>query len=330
MAGKQTAGGRWPRRAKRASLVLGLAGVVCAALVAALWAWQLKQYKEPAPPLTRAELERSFAAAVAWMRANESRVTRSHNVMLWRMVRDAAEVSGDPFLRGMFDYYYSHHFRGQSWLVWDRLLNPKSQSLCDIRTFADVRPYQKLFVYGLTCDPYLASLEEIQGEQDRNLCWARGLRSLTVEPACSTHQLMGLALMRERPCGQTPAVAELMEHLKQDILLQLEWDFRVRDVYLQRVMVLYQNDAAHRVDPRWLRRVVEAQQPDGGWADQHPLFTLPGGRQVSLGGYGMGLVTLRQPRSGFHATAQGLLLTALALKASPRLMEANTAPAVVD
>ncbi|MGD8843757.1 MAG: hypothetical protein PVJ83_09815, partial [Gammaproteobacteria bacterium] len=98
-----------------------------------------------------------------------------------------------------------------------------------------------------------------------------------------------------------------IESLQKRLHTQLSLDPRVVDVYMQRVLMLVESGAAASVKPVWLQRLIDAQQPDGGWSSFMPLIPVGGGRYIGT----QRLLTISTPKSDFHMTAQGVLLFAL-------------------
>ena len=79
-----------------------------------------------------------------------------------------------------------------------------------------------------------------------------------------THQLFAIYLARER--GNAPADAErLIDTLCERIADEAAIDFRVTDIYLQRVAFALAAGRPDLVKRRWVRRLLQSQQPDGGW-----------------------------------------------------------------
>jgi len=100
--------------------------------------------------------------------------------------------------------------------------------------------------------------------------------------------------------------------VQDGILSELRWDYRVEDAYLQKVWTLIESGRRNEVKPVWVRRILEAQEADGGWTGADIITPLPGGRALFWEGGMRPRMGLR-PESTFHATAQGLYLMALLL-----------------
>ena len=122
----------------------------------------------------------------------------------------------------------------------------------------------------------------------------------------------------DRAACTTPSVpASLKSELLRDIEQQMGWDVIVKDAYLQRLMMLMWRGQPDQVKAIWLRRVLSAQQSDGGWMGARQIPELPAWAQPSA--FRTQLAAWWPSRfqagagSDFHATAQGLLITALAI-----------------
>ena len=129
-----------------------------------------------------------------------------------------------------------------------------------------------------------------------------------LRPACKTHQLIGMYLMKERACGDALATNNVIDHLQNDIESQLHWDVRLVDVYMQRVLMLTLTGKAGQLKPVWIQRILDAQLEDGGWTGFQPVIPL-------WSDYALGF-TVKYPgvkkiETNFHATIQGVFLMAL-------------------
>jgi hypothetical protein len=143
---------------------------------------------------------------------------------------------------------------------------------------------------------------EIAAQNESGFCDRHPLR-----PACVTHQMMGLLLLKRSDCGDTAELDATIRDLQKVIHRQLTWDPRVVDVYMQRVLMLVASGAADEVKAVWLKELIDAQLQDGSWSSFMPL--LPLGRNTYIGT--QKLLSIGTPKSDFHMTAQGVLLFAM-------------------
>jgi hypothetical protein len=277
------------------SVVLGLAMAMLAGI--ALLRFGPAQRDEPPPGA--AELRRHWQAGLRWMQVHRAQLLADGNPMLWRMVRDAAAVSREPLLDEMLQGWRQNHFPREPFDAWLLLVDPSARPASPRPAGFDALPaYMKLFAYGTTCDPAIAAVDIVQKQMQAGWCSAWAPRRVLRQSKCVTHQLVGVMLVQQRRCGDPAAVAELVRQLQDRVVDELSLDPVMRDAYLQRVLMLYWTGAPQRVRPVWLNRVLRAQRPDGGW-DYTSSFERAAGEDI---------------RDDFHATAQGLLIVALALR----------------
>ena len=105
-------------------------------------------------------------------------------------------------------------------------------------------------------------------------------------------------------------VHELIDELQGMVAMRQSLDVRVDDGYLQGVMALAATGGYDRIKPAWVRNIMAAQRPDGGWEDFKPWLPISASRYVEISRVG---ITVQDRESTFHATAQGVLLFSLLL-----------------
>ncbi len=261
-------------------------------------------------PVTRAEAQASLNAAIGWMKTHEAEVLGDGNQALWRMVRRAAEITHNPDLARLYATYYERYYQRGRTDVWQRWLHAESTAPLTLRSLDNLEAYQRFFIYAITCDATLGQDDDITQQLAPHYCAPALPRAMRGDATCSTHQLMALWMMRERQCGPAERLAPAIATTQDDIETQLRWDPRLRDAYIQRVLMLIDTGQAQRVRPVWLRRVIQAQQADGGWPGIRSVKLLLGDFAASMGLPGTAL-SAEEAAPDFHATAQGLLLMAL-------------------
>ena len=285
-----------------------IAGAVMALIAAAALLLRFGPAQWDEPPPTAAELRTHWQVAVRWMHAREAEVLADGNPMLWRMVGEAAALSGDAGLAGMARKFRQRYYSREPLDAWVLLVDANARPHSNIPYGYDELPgYMKLFVYGLSCDVGLGASDAVQSEMSLGLCRANAARRVLRQPKCVTHQLVGFMLTQQRGCGDPAMVRQLQDRVVDELSL----DFVVRDEHIQRVLTLYWTGAADRVKPVWLNRMLRAQRRDGAW-DYDSAYSRWGPHD---GGFVPG---------DFHASAQALLVIALAM---PRDAWALPAPA---
>jgi hypothetical protein len=248
------------------------------------------------------QLEAARERSIQWLISNREKILEDNNSMLWLMVQEAADISGDERLQGLFASYRQRHIETNPNSLWRPLFYPKTWVPVRYQDIARFPDYNQYFIYAITCDRDLAKVPAIAAQNTPEFCDRHPLR-----PACVTHQMMGLLLLKRSECGDMKQLDETIRTLQQRIRKQLIWDPRVVDVYMQRVLMLVQSGAGDLVKPVWLQRLLDAQQTDGGWSGFMPLVPVGKHRYIGISRL-PGIGTLR---SNFHMTAQGVLLFSL-------------------
>jgi hypothetical protein len=235
------------------------------------------------------------------------------NPMLWLFVREAGQLSGESQLVALAGIYQAKSTDGTFWrFIFDSSGSERiRERLLDLDGLPD---YNRLFFYGATCnswareDPAVLALLR-PSACDPRLAWHGN-------PWCRTHQLMGLRLVQKNRCEPDEATAETITTVQNFILGELKWDFRVEDAYIQKVLVLVESGRRQDVKAIWIRRILDAQRPDGGWDGVDALAPWPGDQVLGWSTGSLCPRVLPRPTSNFHATAQALYLLGLLLEQS--------------
>lgn len=243
------------------------------------------------------------------MVANAARISTENNPMLWVFISEAGRLTGEARMLAMAADYRERYIKGTvSRYFFDS--TGSEQLLGKVLVFpASWADYQRLFVYGATCndsvreDPQVLRLLSPAG-CNPDLMWLRS-------PWCHTHQLMGLRFVQKNHCDPDDETARTAEAVQNSILAELRWDFRVEDAYLQKVMTLLESGRRKDIKPIWIKRVLEAQRVDGGWDGTDIITHLPGNRVLVWDGGRLYPWIRTPPQSNLHATAQGLYVLAM-------------------
>ncbi|CAH0355732.1 hypothetical protein [Aquabacterium sp. CECT 9606] len=305
---------KWTVRVAKATmgLILGLASL----MALALW-----HGNRDVAPLSLSEKQQSFQRAVGWMRAHEAQILKEDNVALWWFVQAAAERTGDEYLQGLVLKYLAVASASEGPAgPWKRMLVPKAEVVLDIASTRWLAPYHKFFYHALTCVPLALDDGDTSVFLRNDVCHPQPTQVWLKDPVCTTHQLVGVMLLQRVGCARHEELAALEGDLLSDIHQQMQLDVVVKDAYFQRVLMLLWRGDREQVRPIWLNRVVMAQQADGGWV---------GGRQVPEWPHWAQPWVIRAQLARwwplgfeaigaeFHASAQGLLITALSLPPMP-------------
>jgi hypothetical protein len=257
-------------------------------------------------PVSDEQIAQSYERGVTWLLNNREEVLVKTTPILWKMLGESAQISGDQRIKKLFDEYVERFDRGAPYSIWQVHFHPERfrSGLFSPGDYISLVEYQQYFLYAMTCSEQLAQVPLVAEQNNPNFCW-HGSR--IIRPACVTHQLMGYRMAQRSQCpikNLDKNIAVLQKTIEQ----QLRYDPRVVDVYIQRVLMLVDSGAHDRVKPRWLQRVIDAQQADGGWSDMQTIIPIHGNEYFGFNATG---VTVAAPISNLHATAQGILLMSL-------------------
>lgn len=295
---------------KRPNLGTRLAAVVLVALllfgVATATAYWVNNRPTELP--SRETFQHSRDRARDWIRAHEAEVLATENPALWWMVKESAVVSGDAYLADLYLRYYGRYLATRPDNVWHHLFDVDARLRIRLADLDDWPDYNLLFLYGLSCQSDLRNDPRVGPMLNAGYCESFGSPAYFRDPACATHQLMGLRFAQQHGCGNAEQIAGLVDELAGRIAVNTTWDFRVVDFYLQRSLMLAESGAVARINPRWIVRILKAQQSDGGWDDFQQIAALPAVGSIGWAGRG---IRLREPLTNFHTTAQGLYLMSL-------------------
>ncbi len=275
-------------------------------LVTGIYGLLFYQNNRSVAPVDKAVIAQGYERGVSWMLTHREQLLRDGNSMLWWMLGESAQLTGDVRVQQLYDEYRKNLDRHAPYSVWQAFFRPEQfrNTKFSAAEYVSLVEYQQYFLYALTCSEQLAQEPLIAAQNHPDFCWSG---SRIIRPACVTHQMMGFRMAQRNRCAIDHLDAHIAS-LQNTIEKQLRFDPRVVDVYIQRVLMLVDSGARDRVDARWLQRVLDAQRPDGGWSDMQPLIPVGGGKYLGFDANGL---TVGAPVSNFHATAQGVLLTTL-------------------
>jgi hypothetical protein len=293
---------------RRAALLLLLAVAGWAALVG--YGEYANSRNVPMP--SDAELRAGFAQASGWILRNKQSLLEENNAMLWLFVREAARVSGEEPLAALARDYQSRYLDRSLWrFVFDSSDRDRVR-YTNVALGEDLPDYNRLILYGATCnvmlgdDPLVHSLLA-PAACDSGLQWLRS-------PVCRTHQLMGLLSVQKNHCVAAADITPAVARVQQLILGELRWDFRVEDAYIQKVLMLAESGRRGDLRGVWVRRILDAQRPGGGWDGIDVIARFPGEHVLCWADGVLYPRVLHQRPSTLHPTAQGLYLLALLLQ----------------
>jgi len=259
-----------------------------------------------------AQLELQHEASIKWLLANEEEMFLQVNPMLWWMLYESNKILPDSRISTMLEQYYSKYQQVVNG-PWGPLFGAQKRSYLAAYAVEGLPYYNQHFLYSLNCAQGLADdIDVVAQQNEASFCHQM---HYIYRPACITHQLMGINFLHKKQCGTLSTIDEVTQSLQSDIELQLTWDIRVVDVYLQRVMMLLITGAESHVKPVWIQQVLDHQLEDGGWGDFASLSGRGSGRSI---GFSSRIISLGEEKSSFHATAQGVYILSYLLSESSK------------
>ncbi|THB69787.1 MAG: hypothetical protein D6B28_10835 [Gammaproteobacteria bacterium] len=261
--------------------------------------YRINNKSAPLPSYT--EFVESRDAAKSWIIANKDEILTDPNPMLWWMIKQSTLITKDEDLEKIYQAYTTNFHNTFPTSAWNKLIHPKRYFRINIDEVLQYPDYNQHIIYGLTCDNELAELDIIKEQNKASFCGTYH----PISPACVTHQMMGIFFAQENNCLPKQEATQLMSYLQNKAIKQLEYDPRVVDVYLQRVLMLLLTNSKDNIQPIWIKRIIDAQLSDGGWGDFDDLINIGNYNEL---GFTKKSIGIRKPKSDFHATAQGLLI----------------------
>ena len=246
----------------------------------------------PAAAECNSRLDRALRDSIDW----ESALPVESNAYLIYMIRDSAALTGDPKLQSLFNRS-ANVVRGT---YLDRFADPNAEFHQPPPSLNGLAAYERWIAHAISRGEYSLSAQE-----HKEMFEPDGTRT-----GRATHQLFSLVLYRQFN-GTTPALDQLIRHISLRIAQEAAIDFRVTDLYLQRIAFLLAAGQQDLVKPRWVERALAAQESNGGWM---------------YGWYGWHPTPYRLSVDEFpdsHATAQGMWLAAMLKHRYPEWIRAN-------
>lgn len=280
-------------------------GVLLLALPLCLYLLGYYHNNRQQPYPVQSQVAAQLESSLNWLTSHEAELLNHANPMLWWMLYEAHQLTQDPRLQQLLNKYQQRFPRIREG-VWSPLFGGQPRSYLAAYSVQGLPYYNQHIIYGLNCAADIAEEIPLVAQQNEaNFCFQA---SYIYRPACLTHQMMGIHLLEKQNCGLLDNAEQVSRALQQSIAAQLRWDFRVVDVYLQRVLMLLVTGAEDLLRPAWLQRVLAHQLADDGWAGEAPIVSL-GGHSLLFNSRGIGLgPDSAQMRANYHATAQGVLI----------------------
>jgi len=201
--------------------------------------WALRQYRQ---------------TATGSVSTAEGRSLLSNSVTA-HMVVDCASLSSEPRMKALgFSFVDAWKVEANiSGKMVDPAMPTTAPSERELRRLAE---YQRWILYGAAPNDVALS----PNERDDMFSPDK------YRTGKATHQLFALCFYRKSK-GSTPELDRLMQTIEKRIAWEAAIDFRVTDLYLQRLAFLLAAGRPDLIRPRWVERAFAAQQIDGGWME---------------------------------------------------------------
>ena len=216
------------------------------------------------------------------------------------MVVDSASLSSDPRMKSLSSSFVDAWKMEAS--VFGRVVDPAIPPSAPANgELQRIEEYQRWILHGAAPDSIPLSPQELEDMFAPDKYRA----------GKATHQLFALYFYR-RSKGSTPEVDRLMRKIEERIAGEAALDFRVTDLYLQRIAFLLAAGRPDLIRPRWVERALAAQQIDGSW-----LQSWHGGSPTPY------RFSFGDELPSAHATAQGMWICYMLKYRYPEWIERN-------
>jgi hypothetical protein len=252
--------------------------------------WTLAQYTTHEP---------SAAGGSAATGSREGTELASNAALVY-MVEDCASMSDDVRLKQL-SARLAEAWRVQP-SIFGGLVDPAlAEPTPNSREIAAIPEYERWILHGA-----LPNTVPLQPNDLADMFSPNRYRT-----GAATHQLLALYLYRKSK-GSSADLERVMNQVEERIASEAALDFRVTDLYLQRIAFLLAAGRADLVRRRWVERAVTAQQNDGGWLkDWH-------GWNPTVYKF-----SFRDEQSSAHATAQGMWMACMLKHRYPDWIDKN-------
>lgn len=199
----------------------------------------------------RVQLVNANYLGTEWVGEHGNDLLAAPNSALFHMITDMARLSGNAILTELSDVYLQQ--RDTS--LWRRLSDPdRAAEVPAAHYLSGLQDYQQWILYALDPTDVALPPREVKRMFDPEMHVSGSL----------THQLFAVRIYRDYQ-GSTPQLDALIDHLCERIAREAFIDFRVSDLYLQRVAFLLAAGRPDLVRKRWIERILANQRDDGGW-----------------------------------------------------------------
>jgi hypothetical protein len=216
------------------------------------------------------------------------------------MVVDCASLSGDPRIKALGSSFVDA-WKSEGNILGKMVDPAMATNAPSDRELQRLEEYQRWILHGAAPNDVPLSPKELEDMFSPD----------KYRTGKATHQLFALYFYRKSN-GSTPELDRLMREIERRIASEAAIDFRVTDLYLQRLAFLLAAGRPDLIRPRWVERALAAQQIDGGWLESWHGWT---GTPYRF--------TLGDESSTAHSTAQGMWIAYMLKYRYPEWIDKN-------
>jgi len=229
----------------------------------------------------------------------EGRVLLSNSATA-HMVVDCASLSGEPRMKALGSGFVEA-WKGEG-NFFGKMVDPAMPTnVPSGRDLQSLEEYQRWILHGAAPNDVPLSPKEREDMFSPD----------KYRTGKATHQLFALYFYRQSR-GSTPELDHTMQKIEERIAWEAAIDFRVTDLYLQRLAFLLAAGRPDLIRPRWVERAFTAQQVDGGWLENWHGWT---GTPYRF--------SLNDGSSTPHSTAQGMWIAYMLKYRYPEWIDQN-------
>jgi len=234
-----------------------------------------------------AKVDASIERGLQWLQLQESDFLQQGNIALFFMIQDMKTLHPDPYLVSLHQKILSRPMKPNCWKRM--LLSDHTVSTIELNNTiqGEILDNQRT-LYALAPDKARLSPAQMEEFFQPNRWQHRQL----------THQLWALVHLKKHT-PDNPDIDPLINQLCDRLSRELAWDRAVTDIYIQKIAFTLFAGHPEKINRRWIERVIENQEPDGGWNDRW-LYAFRSQKRPAL--------DLTNPPTDAHATIQALWL----------------------
>lgn len=204
-------------------------------------------------------LRRALQNGESWLANNQEMILERKNIALLKMLQECNQMHETRSGAFIVSSFLKEPFRPRCWRA---LMDPEWPVDADELNKTIQQEYidNKWILYAIASEKSEFTPEEL-GIFELNRWKKRQL----------THQLWALIHLQER-APDAGSHHSLIDHLCRRIREDLWNDTAVEDIYIQKAAFVLRAEHPEMIKKRWIERIIQNQNPDGGWDDRWMYF----------------------------------------------------------